>query len=125
MKLPPLRILQLQAEGIILEGDWPPVPVAGGKAVVLGLKAGKQLDTASSVVVHLGRAARFWCVTAQLGFVWLWEAEHHPFMALLWELLLLRGNPWPLQPIHVPLEMGKAAVLGAAAAGWEGTKSWR
>lgn len=30
-----------------------------------------------------------------------------------------------MQPIHVPLEMGKAAVLGAAAAGWEGTKSWR
>lgn len=41
MKLPPLRILQLQAEGIILEGDWPPVPVAGGKAVVLGLEGWK------------------------------------------------------------------------------------
>lgn len=30
-------------------------------------------------------------VTAQLGFVWPWEAEHHQFMALFWELLLLRG----------------------------------
>lgn len=41
MKLPPLRILQSQAEGIILEGDWPPVPVAGGRAVILGLEGWK------------------------------------------------------------------------------------
>lgn len=41
MKLPPLRILQSQAEGIILEGDWPPIPVAGGRAVILGLEGWK------------------------------------------------------------------------------------
>lgn len=41
LKLLPLRILLLQAEGITLEGDWPPVPVAGGRAGILGLEGWK------------------------------------------------------------------------------------
>lgn len=57
MKLPPLRILQSQAEGIILEGDWPPVPIVGGRAVILRLKCWKTAGYSS----QCGSAARQSC----------------------------------------------------------------
>lgn len=43
-------------------------------------------------------------------------------MALFWELSLLRGDPRALQLLHVPLQLGMAALRGAAG---EGTKPWR
>lgn len=33
-------------------------------------------------------------------------------MALFWELLLPRGHPWPLQLLHVSLELGMSALWG-------------
>lgn len=114
LRLLPLRILQPQAGGIPLERDWPPVPGAGGRAVILGLEGWK---TAGYSCWCGGTPGQSWEVLvcfSLTGIVWLWEVEPRPVMALLWELSLLRGKPsGPAAPPRAP-PAGHGSLWGAA-----------